>query len=392
MTDEPLAKTTTNSTPDSSITLALDVATANVFFDGTMNNIFNTNTAAAQKRQGHDSYFNAATNVALMWQDIAGVQILNPVYIDGIGTTRNQVDSPKLGGALGVGETGIETRAQSAFTALDGALKINRKKKLPVILNINVFGFSRGAATARHFVHLVNSKQFYPSGWDKMRLRINFVGLFDTVSAFGIKHSNDVTELHLNFGENYAQRVVHLIAGDEYRDQFEVTTIASAGDRGYELTMPGAHSDVGGSYLATDTETRSFSDPTLRQFVYDQGWYTAQDAVAQGSPDHRRVVLGEYSRVAHSIMVDKANDHLKSSTYPDPLPAINADVKVLQTRLRAFAKDDKNTRWDLNQQMSMDRARAIRRTLFHVSFQPFTVAHDPHMGTSGQPERQRYAG
>ena len=62
---------------------------------------------------------------------------------------------------MGCGDTGVKTRAESAFAEIKKAYdKLNGEKNAPKpsSIVINVFGFSRGAATARHFVHLAKSK------------------------------------------------------------------------------------------------------------------------------------------------------------------------------------------------------------------------------------------
>jgi hypothetical protein len=290
----------------------------------------------------------------------------------------------------GQGETGIPARARSAFAAIDAIFIENRKGKLPLMLNINVYGFSRGAAAARHFVHLFNSKQSHLPQWPRTnQWRINFVGLFDTVSSFepkarwivgGRNFNNDVEELHLNFGEDYAQKVFHLIAGDEYRENFAVTTIASAGAIGQELVIPGAHSDVGGSYVDGAKEVRLLSQERVRQFVYDQGWYPAQEwpmidpNMYPPNYWHERKVSNDYYKVGYSLMVDVANEHLGPNYFAKPKSASLAQVEEVQTKLLAFIKDKKNLengkniRWDLNKEMGTDKARAIRHKLFHVSF------------------------
>jgi Uncharacterized alpha/beta hydrolase domain (DUF2235) len=391
-----------------------DRAVVNVFFDGTSNNIFNTDAmqdpAAKRNLEGKGfagkdtSYANAATSTALMWKGIKTIKTSNPVYIDGIGTTRYQSDST-AGYGMGQGDTGIETRAQSAFAAIDEALKENRKTELPTLLDINVYGFSRGAATARHFIYLVNKdkakkkREFHPTKWGKMKLQINFVGLFDTVSSFGYDgdFDDDVSQLHLRFEEDFAQKVFHLIAGDEYRKNFSATTIASAGGIGHEITIPGAHSDVGGSYNVIEDETRILDDQKVREFVYEQGWYSTSDKQTYRTRGqtadhyvHRRQVLAEYSKVAHSVMADAANAALQKEVFKDPKPPLDLDVLEIQTKLRAFAKDKKNTRWDLNKEMPA-RAKAIRRKLFHVSFSDST-GMSPRLGGDGKPHRQIIAG
>ena len=126
----------------------------NVFFDGTGNNYFNAN-----KRPGEESsYGNDKSNIARMWESIDGDkgQSLS-VYVEGIGTKRGQSDSGFMGGGFGLGEYGVEKRVYGAFD--DIKKKINELGvKLPNVLTLNVFGFSRGAAAARYFVDLVNTE------------------------------------------------------------------------------------------------------------------------------------------------------------------------------------------------------------------------------------------
>jgi Uncharacterized alpha/beta hydrolase domain (DUF2235) len=281
---------------------------------------------------------------------------------------------------------------------------------LPAIINMNVYGFSRGAAAARYFVHLVKTERdTYAPKWKGKNVRVNFVGLFDTVSSYGGNFSNDVSDLHLNFDDGAVQRVVHLVAGDEYRENFASTTIASAGDKGYELTMPGAHSDVGGGYNA-DPEVRDLyavqeernpmtgkvirTSAGTRDFVYDQGWYSAKNVIDGKGLKHSRSVSLEYAKVAHSVMVDKANDYFKASIFADPAAPSHPLALKLHTDIRAFAKDEKNRVWSLNDKWGMDKARATRNALFHLSFrgEGLTAPHRPHLDANGRISRQQFAG
>ena len=52
------------------------------------------------------------------------------------------------------------------------------------------------------------------------------LGLFDTVASFGLIHKNDVSQLNLKMGAK-PNKVVHLIASDEYRENFKLTNIDS---------------------------------------------------------------------------------------------------------------------------------------------------------------------
>ena len=91
------------------------------------------------------------------------------------------------------------------------------------------------------------------------KIIFNFVGLYDTVAAFGVDHrgkklgkvvllDNDTRQLNLD-AISKARYVLHLASDDEYRDNFDLTNIQSAGLCGFELMLPGVHSDIGGSYL-----------------------------------------------------------------------------------------------------------------------------------------------
>ncbi|MBU7572958.1 MAG: DUF2235 domain-containing protein [Hydrogenophaga sp.] len=412
-------ETTTNTIPDSRFRVEIDKIQVNLFFDGTLNNYFNVTTKdkAVRDRYGgkETSYDNALSNVARMW-DSLDKERDGPdlgVYVEGMGTTELQGDDI-AGKALGTGETGMRSRAQSAFGPLKTLVAKKRGKQgLPALLELNLFGFSRGAATARHFASLLRNREeiakHFPGRWSRVVVQVNFVGLFDTVSAEGLLPGNDVDDLQLRFEDDAARRVFHLVALDEYRENFALTNIASAcraksevnGIRsrmGYELGIPGAHSDVGGGYKAgTDKPEpeevhnlpalRSVHDrdggtttlPGPQAFVYAQGWYSKADhQPAWGQPHrHVRQVQGDYHKVGLSLMVDMAERHT-TTQYPDKLKAEmqaqSPEVAQVQQQLRAFAKDNAFVAWKPAQQswgleanLGTEQAKAFRRRFLHLS-------------------------
>lgn len=363
----------------------------NVFFDGTNNNYYNVETK--KKRPGQGSYTNGLTNIARMWNalDEEGKEIA--VYIEGMGTARDQDDSIK-GFAFGEGPYGIKPRVHGAFAAIQKAVKnSDSDAQLPALVQLNVFGFSRGAASARYFVHLVNAEpQRFKNvdKWENVKVSVGFVGLFDTVSGLGWSSNDDVAELHLNFEPNYAYKVFHLIAGDEYRRHYPVTTIASAiGLRvisehsnhamGYELRIPGAHSNVGGSYLATEVETHDFSY-AMQNFIYDQGWYTPEQRVGPRSLTHERTVLGQYEYIPLILMIEMARKYCttpfpaKLTTEPEQPPLV-----FLLNKMRQAMAQEKETTWDLNKRLSEKDARMIRAHFLHISFEETSVPHPPRL-------------
>lgn len=147
---------------------------------------------------------------------------------------------------------------------------------------IDVFGFSRGAAAARHFVSLLNAKTRPLKerlGTPQAEIIIKFVGLFDTVSSYGLRSSDNVKALGLAL-ECVPKKVVHLTAGNEYRAHFSLTDITSSLGAGYELTLPGVHSNIGGSYAATEQEPRALHLDE-RAVLIAEGWYTEAEAPVQ---------------------------------------------------------------------------------------------------------------
>ncbi len=129
-------------------------------------------------------------------------------------------------------------------------------------IQFDVFGFSRGAAAARHFANRVMEQDpaiasaiekgirgdFYdgkPSG------EVRFLGLFDTVAAIGgISNFFDINgrsnpRVKLELRPSVAKKVFQITAMNEYRYNFSLNSIQGMWP---ELALPGAHSDIGGGY------------------------------------------------------------------------------------------------------------------------------------------------
>lgn len=285
-----------------------------VFLDGTMNNRTNTDSRlgtkgdkgnkAYKKYSGNDSYENDWSNIARLETAYTENEekYISKIYIEGIGTENFDRDSSYFtkgaGGAFGSGSTGIIAKViKGCEQVAEKIQKIKKKEKVNCIY-LDVFGFSRGAAAARNFVYEV-TKNKYPArkmwvdtdgdgatdeiqtvddhntrtslkelpryghlglklteaGMDvtKIKVKVEFVGLFDTVSSYDPSTTgafknfeNDVMELNLN-AISQAKKIFHLIAADEHRVNFMLTKVTAA--KGDEYILPGVHSDVGGSYV-----------------------------------------------------------------------------------------------------------------------------------------------
>ena len=205
------------------------------------------------------------------------------VYTEGIGTRDNDEDD-MFGFALGAGnwykpwvKTGIVDKvtkgiaaALSRITALKDVAKTTQISRL----TIDVCGFSRGAAAARHCVHrllhgweLANPanadaknvvKRLADLGWHVDQFEVCAVGLFDTVVSAGVDYHGDeggsyaeATDVLRLDAVREARAVYQLAAAEEYRLRFSLTNIDSAvgAGKGRQMFLPGAHSDVGGSYV-----------------------------------------------------------------------------------------------------------------------------------------------
>lgn len=83
-------------------------------------------------------------------------------YIEGIGTVDSKTDNdtlglPARGGGLGVGERGIAAKVTKGCIKGAEALRAKYRGKVINVLTVNVYGFSRGAAAARHFMHVATN-------------------------------------------------------------------------------------------------------------------------------------------------------------------------------------------------------------------------------------------
>ncbi|OXA85889.1 phospholipase effector Tle1 domain-containing protein [Flavobacterium hercynium] len=108
-----------------------------------------------------NSFSNDYTNVARMWKCCE--EVIYRIYIEGMGTEDNSKDSQD-GFAFGSGLTGIRAKVRKGCKDLAAKIVAEKKKdskKVVTQIVVDVFGFSRGAASARNFAHEVNVKKAY---------------------------------------------------------------------------------------------------------------------------------------------------------------------------------------------------------------------------------------
>jgi len=268
-----------------------------LFTDGTMNNAANTHAFGEQleqeclipyenntisreeceRRMGlmlGDSYANAPSNVAKLWdlyieeeKEVEGTSTYRfSIYAPGAGTKTGD-DDVLYSAATGMGEAGVVEQVKNAFETLAETTKRLTEGRPIDHLTLDLFGFSRGAAAARHAAHEINQGE---SGllaeilaqnhipWPET-VEIRFVGLFDSVAAIVNPASGDLSahnnrnypvKLYLN--SDKVRHAVHLTAAHEHRRNFALNSLRSrdgslpANFR--EISLPGVHSDIGGGY------------------------------------------------------------------------------------------------------------------------------------------------
>jgi len=420
---------------------------AGMFFDGTLNNrknvqarldyekkqrgepIYNEESADAYtnwfgfKRSG--SYENDFSNVSRMepaYEQLNDAKVKQfSIYMDGIGTENYESDSSVVGGGLGLGSTGIRAKVKKGCKELADQIKKKRGDKKINILQIDVYGFSRGAAAARNFIFEINQRK---GDFKKMTggrvpqqinyevdhgalgehlseeempriLRIRFTGLYDTVASSGIVHKDDTEELHLNeiWRSNYTFQIA---SQDEHRENFRLTDIDSAGNRGVEKTLPGVHSDIGGGYNDnSNEEVRINYSGSLskmeeeRLYWIDQGWYKFNEIEVSefwGTlTGKRQNISNKYSHIPLHIMVEYSKNKnllydlgLIKRKYTIAFEANSVSLEAVKARLDEYVFGD-GEKMDFNNPADKLLLKPLRNKFFHFSAHYDGIGMNPNI-------------
>ena len=228
------------------------------------------------------------------------------IYITGAGThydkngKNHQEDDLFLGQALAIGDAGVKAKVNEACRQLYKIVAGIEHEYIDSLV-LDVFGFSRGAAQARHFVgslckdlncsfkrtldnghfeyelskdgknlysHILNEDVDTNTNIVIDKIIIRFVGIFDTVPHYGLFQGSEKNSLELKLEANKVSRVVHLTAKEEFRYNFDLVSIFSKHTKKdgikiegsfEEKEFCGAHSDIGGGYRDNKSETIKLS-------------------------------------------------------------------------------------------------------------------------------------
>ncbi|MHA7059419.1 T6SS phospholipase effector Tle1-like catalytic domain-containing protein [Aquimarina sp. M1] len=438
-------------TPEESVNV-----TAAIFFDGTANNRENTNIRLEYEKMKRGEPHNAelVRKYRDIWwgtpwspnktgsydNDHSNISRIEPayeavdeekvkkfsIYIEGIGTENEGSDS-KTGMGLGTGSTGVRAKVKKGCEQV--AIKIERTGEKDInVLTIETYGFSRGAAAARNFIHEITQRKgqfkkrvgrggkvywkvdhgalgefLEEKGINVKMVVIHFTGLFDTVASLGLSHGNNTTQLKLNAVKK-SQNTLQLAAADEHRSNFRLTDIRSTGNRGIEKFLPGVHSDIGGGYVDnSDEEVRlDYTVTNLndlereRQLLIDQGWFqpneiTISDFWGTLTGD-RKGLSNKYSYIPLQIMAkfskDKGVNFVMSKITRSY--AITSELSSAKTILDEYVFND-------GVEMSYDNPEhrillgTLRNRYFHFSAHYNSIGMGPNR-VHGNRERVTQAG
>jgi len=164
-------------------------------------------------------------------------------YLSGVGTRMGTIGRI-AGGLFGLGG---RTRIDEMRDAL--VENWNRGDR-----DIDIVGFSRGAALAVHFANELAENGLDVDGGHVESPSVRFLGLWDVVGSFGLSFDTLIDFQSINLGwdiDRVAGCVAcccHAMALDERRETFDVTRLDPDHriDRVKEVWFRGVHGDVGG--------------------------------------------------------------------------------------------------------------------------------------------------
>lgn len=254
-------------------------------------------------------------------------------YFDGVGSEPgNNAVMEILGSAFGAGG---KTIIGTAYMRL--AEQITRTRKVPK--DLDVIGYSRGAALAIHFVNLIRekgvpdiktkykektSRMVYSGGRRRRKYTTvtkykkyfkvpsaRFLGLWDTVAAFGMPMDiGPIPTQKINMGYKLYRptntSTYHAMALDENRGAFQVTRLKGAS----ETWFRGVHSNIGGNFEGDE----GLSDIALMWMIAkakDQGVQFDEDALETVAPNPKGKKRNQGRRA--SVREVKTKDRLHYS-------------------------------------------------------------------------------
>ncbi len=260
--------------------------------------------------------------------DLASIQADRPYYIEGVGTGSF---IPKLDSAIAFT---MRSRINQQLDKLDlyvtkkvdNVLNVKHTEisaTKPLVITLDIVGFSRGAASARDFANTVVARA--NSGYYRkldgvngacVSVNIRFMGLFDSVLSYAAGSFN----MGIPEAVNYVSQAV---AVNEHRHDFPLESIEpSYVNRGLssnrtERGFVGAHSDIGGGYNCTNGAAGGCDGGDLSDVALN--WMVAE---AQRAGVAMGTLPAELQTVSNPIL------HSETRTSPFSVWGVNQDREV----------------------------------------------------------------
>ncbi|MEE8658668.1 hypothetical protein CGLAMM_02005 [Acetobacteraceae bacterium EV16G] len=278
-----------------------------VFFDGTGCNAYNSLKHQASFSSGLQfrqslyasigdcvipkAYFynketskvSCTTNIWKLYQSFQEGQIDSRIYqvktyVEGSGTKAGETDSVFT---MATGWSAPLTTQTGVIAKTDDA--VQQIKNLLAGLDADfervelcLFGFSRGATSARHFANRVeNQDRNLLAVFDTQKYgvpEIRFIGLFDSVASILALSQWDVDvgdsktgDVNIALDDATAADIFHITAAHEARENYSLNHVTP--NYAKELQLPGVHADIGGFYHDMLQEKLY-----LTQILYSSSW------------------------------------------------------------------------------------------------------------------------
>ena len=258
-------------------------------------------------------------------------------------------------GPAGDLDVGSAKHASDAAVAWSGASRVDQQwerwlnavalqREDAPALALDVVGFSRGAALARHFGNRVAQHLRDGRFWlqDPQRgtlsscVDLRFMGLFDTVAQFNVLGAgNAVFDLTIAPAWKW---VAHAVALHEHRWLFPLTSArgTQVGGNVVERAFVGAHADIGGGYLTREASPGSTPGDLSQVALAWMHWQAKAAGVPLGTGPKvasvtRPIVHDERAVFARTMQrgdrrVNQPDGRLWVN-YQDHAPAMGAEVR-----------------------------------------------------------------
>ncbi len=283
---------------------------------------------------------NKFTNVAKLREDLKPIVRANPniafIYKEGVGTQPNKA-SAMLDGAIGYSVT---NRAKDIYKKLSNQATAWKRENPNAQISVILVGFSRGCAVASYLNQMIhkegivnmdektitgtNTIQSHPKLIDAKEIK-QAVLLFDPVH----QSSKELSEPSAFALSDSTLSALQINAADEFRTLFPLTVNVKQGLSSNRLcaaiSLPGAHSDIGGSYpkdglgRLSDFVGRAYLNALTDNLLPQTK--LSPDLFVHNSREHWK----GYSVTNPRLSLNKTNPYIEARAYNGPATSLSLE-------------------------------------------------------------------